>query len=82
MVFVLFGEVRRAQAGAQTPPAQSTYTFRADTHIVLTDVTVTDAKGNPAWSTADGLRIFDNNKPQLIGVVRGACDDACRHDRV
>ena len=31
------------QSAAQTPPAQSTYTFQTNTRVVLTDVTVTDA---------------------------------------
>ena len=58
----------RAQAVAQTPPPNpSTYTFRADTHIVLTDVTVRDAKGNPVHGLPQSaFRIFDNNKPQMI----------------
>lgn len=56
-----------AQAAAQTPPGQSPYTFRADTHIVLTDVTVEDAKGNPVHGLPQSaFRIFDNNKPQEI----------------
>jgi len=57
-----------AQAAAQTPPPnQSTYTFRADTHIVLTDVTVTDAKGNPVRGLPQSaFHIFDNKKPQVI----------------
>ena len=57
-----------AQATAQTPPPnQSTYTFRADTHIVLTDVTVTDAKGNPVHGLPQSaFHIFDNKKPQEI----------------
>ncbi len=57
-----------AQAAAQAPPpSQSTYTFRADTHIVLTDVTVTDAKGNPVHELPQSaFHIFDNKKPQEI----------------
>jgi VWFA-related protein len=56
-----------AQDTAQPPAGQSTYTFRADTHIVLTDVTVTDAKGNPVHGLPESaFRIFDNNKPQPI----------------
>jgi VWFA-related protein len=55
-----------AQAAAP-PPNQSTYTFRADTHIVLTDVTVTDAKGNPVHGLPQSaFHIFDNKKPQEI----------------
>ena len=70
-----------AQAAAQTPPAQSTYTFRADTHIVLTDVTVTDAKGNPVHGLPQtAFRIFDNNKPQEIASFEEHADDACRYD--
>lgn len=58
------------ESPAQTAPApqnQTTYTFRADTHIVLTDVTVTDKNGNPVHGLSQSaFRIFDNNKPQEI----------------
>jgi hypothetical protein len=35
------------QSAVQTPPDQPTYSFHTDTRVVLTDVTVTDANGNP-----------------------------------
>jgi VWFA-related protein len=64
---LLFPLLSGAQDSSQTPPGQSPYTFRADTHIVLTDVTVTDAKGNPVHGLPQSVfHIFDNNKPQEI----------------
>ena len=55
------------QLRAQTPPDPSTYTFQADTHLVLIDVTVTDAKDNPVHDLPQfAFRVFDNNKPQLV----------------
>jgi hypothetical protein len=46
---------------------QPGYTFQAGTRIVLTDVTVTDRKGNPIRGLkASDFQIFDNNKPQLL----------------
>jgi VWFA-related protein len=57
----------QAQPAAQTPPNQSVYTFRADTRIVLTDITVTDSKGNPVHGLPQSaFHIFDNKKPQVI----------------
>jgi VWFA-related protein len=57
----------QAQSAAQTPPDQSTYTFHADTRVVLTDVTVTDANGNPVHGLPQSaFRIFDNKQPQVI----------------
>lgn len=56
-----------AQLWAQTPPDPSTYTFQADTRLVLIDVTVTDAKDNPVHDLPQfAFRVFDNNKPQLV----------------
>lgn len=46
---------------------QPTYTFHADTHIVLTDVTVTDAQGNPVHDLPQSaFRMYDNGRPQTI----------------
>jgi VWFA-related protein len=57
----------QAQSAAQTPPDQSTYTFQANTRVVLTDVTVTDARGNPVHGLPQSaFRIFDNKQPQVI----------------
>jgi VWFA-related protein len=55
------------QSTAQTPPDQSTYTFQTNTRVVLTDVTVTDANGNPVHGLPQSVfRIFDNKQPQVI----------------
>ena len=55
------------QSAAQTPPDQPTYSFHTDTHVVLTDVTVTDASGNPVHGLLQSLfRILDNKQPQVI----------------
>ena len=57
----------QGQSTAQTPPDQSTYTFQTNTRIVLTDVTVTDANGNPVHGLPQSaFRIFDNKQPQVI----------------
>ena len=50
------------------PPRQEPeYTFHAGPRIVLTDVTVTDRKGNPVHGLrASDFQIFDNNKPQVL----------------
>lgn len=55
----------------QTPDNSSsqrpTYTFRTATRIVLTDVTVTDAKGNPVHGLRQSdFHILDNGKPQTM----------------
>ena len=56
-----------AQLRAQTLADSSTYTFQADTHLVLIDVTVTDAKDNPVHDLPQfAFRVFDNKQPQLI----------------
>jgi VWFA-related protein len=55
------------QSAAQTPPDQPTYSFHTDTRVVLTDVTVTDANGNPVHGLPQSVfRIFDNKQPQVI----------------
>jgi VWFA-related protein len=57
----------QAQRAAQTPPDPSTYTLQANTRVVLTDVTVTDGKGNPAQGLPQSaFHIFDNKQPQVI----------------
>jgi hypothetical protein len=51
----------QAQDPAQPPPGQSPFAFHTDTHVVLTDVTVLDAKGNPVHGLPQAaFRIFDN----------------------
>lgn len=53
-------------SNAQTQ--QTPYTFHADTNVVLTDVTVTDARGNPVHGLPESaFHIFDNNHEQAIG---------------
>src|ERR1700742_4962380 len=55
------------QSPAQTPPDQSTYSFHTYTRVVLTDVTVTDANGNPVHGLPQSVfHIFDNKQPQAI----------------
>ena len=58
------------QANAQTNNPASTqpgYTFQANSRVVLTDVTVTDAKGHPVRGLAQSaFQIFDNKQPQRI----------------
>ncbi len=57
----------QAQHAPQTPPNQPPYTFQANTHVVLTDVTVTDAKGNPVHGLPQSaFHIFDNKRPQAL----------------
>ena len=56
-----------AQSTAQTPPDRSTYSFHTYTRVVLTDVTVSDANGNPVHGLPQSVfRIFDNKQPQVI----------------
>ena len=55
------------QSRAQSAPGQSTYAFQTGTRAVLTDVTVTDAKGNPVHGLPQAaFHIFDNKQPQVI----------------
>jgi VWFA-related protein len=67
-VLASFSILSRAQSsGAAQTQQKPAFTLHTTTRIVLTDVTVTDAKGNPV----NGLRqsdfhIFDNDKPQSI----------------
>jgi VWFA-related protein len=56
-----------SQSATQTSPGQSTYTFQTDTRVVLTDVAVTDARGNPVHDLPQSVfHIFDNKRPQVI----------------
>jgi VWFA-related protein len=58
------------QSAAQTPPGQSTYTFQTNTRVVLTDVTVTDANGNPIHGLPQSVfHVFDNKQPQVIASL-------------
>jgi VWFA-related protein len=58
------------QSAARTPPGKSTYTFQTNTRVVLTDVTVIDANGNPIHGLPQSVfRIFDNKQPQVIASL-------------
>jgi hypothetical protein len=59
-----------AQSGPENQaPANQPYTIQANSRVVLTDVTVTDSKGNPVHGLSESaFRIFDNNKPQTIAT--------------
>jgi VWFA-related protein len=62
----------QAQTQAQSTPdangQSSGYTLRANSRVVLTDVTVTDAAGNPVKGLPqNAFHITDNKKPQTIG---------------
>lgn len=49
------------------PQNQPAYTLQAGTRVVLTDVAVTDRKGNPVHGLkASDFEIYDNNKPQVL----------------
>lgn len=48
-------------------PANQPYTIRTISRVVLTDVTVTDSKGNPVHGLPESaFQIFDNKAPQTI----------------
>jgi VWFA-related protein len=52
---------------APSPPGSHIDTLQIGTHIVLTDVTVTDSHGNPVHGlTSSDFHIFDDNHPQPI----------------
>jgi VWFA-related protein len=54
--------------GAPNSPSQAPYTLQVQTPVVLTDVTVTDKRGNPVTGLTEGdFRILDNGKPQKLG---------------
>lgn len=56
-----------SQTPPPPPPEQSPYTLQVHSRVVLTDVTITDGKGNPIHGlTRSGFRIFDNGRPQTI----------------
>jgi VWFA-related protein len=71
-VVVIFGlfsafEVSATAQSTVTPPStqQPIYTLHANKRVVLTDVTVTDHKGNPIHGlNASAFQILDNGKPQ------------------
>lgn len=52
---------------AQTPPPLPNYTLHQNVREVLTDITVTDANGNPVTGLpASAFHIYDNGNPQTI----------------
>jgi VWFA-related protein len=66
LAVVLCSALNSLQAQAQST-SQAPYTLQTDTRIVLTDVTVTDAKGNPVHGLQQSaFHIFDNNHPQAL----------------
>ncbi len=66
-LFCLLAPVHAQSAGGGSPAQQPGYTLQTTTRIVLTDVIVTDRKGNPVHGLrASDFQIFDNNKPQVL----------------
>ncbi len=62
-----FGTAQSSQAPPRPAPDQSPYTFQVNTRVVLTDVTVTDGKGNPIQGLTRGdFELFDNGRPQKL----------------
>src|SRR5271155_1955784 len=67
LVVSLFAVPAQPQSQNQ-PPASQPYTIQVNSRVVLTDVTVTDSKGNPVHGLPESaFRILDNKKPQTIG---------------
>ncbi len=58
----------RIHAQQPSPNAhQPDYTLQANSRLVLTDVVVTDSKGNPVHGLrASDFQILDDNKPQIL----------------
>ena len=57
-----------AQNGDQQDP-QSGYTLHANAREVITDITVTDRKGNPIHGLSESaFHVFDNGKPQHLAT--------------
>jgi len=55
------------QASASGSASDSPYTLQVNSRVVLTDVTVTDKRGNPVTGlTERDFRIFDNGKQQTL----------------
>lgn len=55
------------QPSPPSPPVQSPYTLQVNTRVVLTDVTVSDPKGNPIRGLSRGdFQVFDDGKHQEI----------------
>lgn len=57
----------RGQTSAQAGAKQPGYTLHTSARIVLTDVTVTDGKGNPVHGLSrSAFHIFDNNRQEEL----------------
>jgi VWFA-related protein len=60
-------QTANAPLGGAPSQDQSTYTLKANSRIVLTDVTVTDAAGNPVRGLSQAaFHVLDNKQPQMI----------------
>src|SRR5579871_1565778 len=72
LVLLLSSSFFTASAQSQPqnqPSANPPYTIQVSSRVVLTDVTVTDRKGNPVHGLPESaFRVFDNNKPQGIAT--------------
>ena len=70
LISLVSGSFSSAQAQSQPqsqPPGNQPYTIQTISRVVLTDVTVTDSKGNPVHGLPlSAFRISDNNQPQTI----------------
>ena len=71
LLLATLAPVARAQSESQsqpaTAPSDQPYTIRTITRVVLTDVTVTDRKGNPVHGLPQSaFQILDNGNPQTI----------------
>jgi VWFA-related protein len=63
----LSSSLAQKQSSNGPPSSQPAYTLQQGTRIVLTDVTITDERGNPVHGLpASVFHIFDNKKPQAI----------------
>jgi VWFA-related protein len=61
------GPLALLSSGQTSPDTSPTLTLHTGTRIVLTDVTVTDRKGNPVHGLpASAFHISDNNEPQVL----------------
>jgi VWFA-related protein len=70
----------QASAQASGSGSQSGYSLQANSRVVLTDVTVTDKKGNPVHGLkASDFRISDNKSPQEISSFEEHHKDETTH---
>jgi len=60
-----------AQTGNHQQSSEGGYTLHANAREVVTDVTVTDSKGNPIHGLSESaFHIFDNGKPEHLASFR------------